>query len=65
MAEDRKRIKPKRKSRRLGFVDAQLEGLRRRWQNATSDREKSDVSDQIRAWTVFRPERLGPSDGKS
>jgi hypothetical protein len=54
-----KRIKPKRKSRRAGFVEAQLEGLRRRWENATDDREKSEVSEQIRAWSAFKPERFG------
>lgn len=49
-----KRIKPKRKSRRLGFVEARLEELRRRWENATSDREKDEVSEQIRAWSAFQ-----------
>jgi hypothetical protein len=61
--EDRKRIRPKRKSRRLGFVEARLEELRRRWENATDDREKGEVSEQIRAWTSFKPERFG--SGKS
>jgi hypothetical protein len=59
MAENRKRIKPKRKSRRLGFVEARLEELRRHWENATDDREKSGVSEQIREWQAFRPERFG------
>lgn len=63
MAEDRKRIKPKRKSRRLGFVEARLEELRRRWENATDEREQSEISSQIREWSAFRPEVFG--SGKS
>jgi hypothetical protein len=59
-----KRIKPKRKSRRLGFVEARLEELRRRWENATSDREKDELSEHIRAWSAFGPEQLGHSGGK-
>jgi hypothetical protein len=58
-----KRIKPKRKSRRLGFVEARLEELRRRWENATGDREKSEISSQIREWSAFKPEVFG--SGKS
>lgn len=54
-----KRIKPKRKSRRAGFVESQLEGLRRRWENSTSDREKSEISSQIREWSALKPERIG------
>jgi hypothetical protein len=40
------RDKPERKSGRAGFVDARLEELRRRWERATDDREKSEVSEQ-------------------
>lgn len=40
------RNKPGRKSGRAGFVDARLEELRRRWERATDDREKSEVSEQ-------------------
>jgi hypothetical protein len=63
--EERKRIiRPKRKSRRLGFVDARLEELRRRRENATGDREKDELSGQIREWQAFTPERSAPSGGK-
>ncbi len=51
------------KSGRAGFVDARLEELRRRWENATDDREKSELSEQIREWQSFRPERPAPSRG--
>jgi hypothetical protein len=37
------RAKPERKSGRAGFVDARLEELRRRWENATDEREKTEV----------------------
>jgi hypothetical protein len=36
--------KPERKSGRAGFVDARLEELRRRWENATDERAKIEVS---------------------
>jgi hypothetical protein len=52
-----KRDKPGRKSGRAGFVDARLEELRRRWENATDEREKTEVSEQIREWQSFKPER--------
>ena len=55
------RDKPERKSGRAGFVDARLEQLRRRWENATDEREKTEVSEQIREWHSFRPERTAPS----
>jgi hypothetical protein len=55
------RNKVERKSCRAGFVDARLEDLRRQWENATDEREKSEVSDQIREWQSFRPERSAPS----
>jgi hypothetical protein len=42
-------------------VDARLEELRRRWENATDEREKNEVSEQIREWQLFRPERFAPS----
>lgn len=61
--EYRRGNKPKRKSRRLGFTESQLERLRRRWENATDDREKGEISSQIREWTAFRPEAFG--SGKS
>jgi hypothetical protein len=54
------RDKPARKSGRAGFVDARLEELRRRWENGTNEREKAEVSDQIREWQSFRPERSAP-----
>ena len=58
------REKPERESGRAGFVDARLEELRRRWENATDEREKAEVSEQIREWQSFRPERSAPSGGK-
>lgn len=58
------RDKPERKSGRAGFVDARLEELRRRWENATDDREKSEVSEQIREWQAFKPERSAPPGGR-
>jgi len=51
------------KSGRAGFVDARLEELRGRWETATDDREKTEVSEQIREWQSFRPERPAPSRG--
>jgi hypothetical protein len=51
------RDKPERKSGRAGFVDARLEELRRRWETATDERVKSELSEQIREWQSFRPER--------
>jgi hypothetical protein len=58
------RDKPERKSGRAGFVEAKLEELRRRWDNATDEREKAEVSEQIREWQSFRPERSAPSRGR-
>jgi hypothetical protein len=55
------RDRPERKSGRAGFVDARLEELRRRWENATDEREKNELSEQIREWQSFRPERSAPS----
>ena len=52
-----RRDKPEKKSGRAGFVDAKLEELRRRWENATDEREKTEVSEQIREWQSFKPER--------
>ena len=60
----RHRDKPERKSARAGFVDARLDELRRRWENATDEREKNEVSEQIREWQSFRPERSAPSDAR-
>jgi hypothetical protein len=56
--------KPERKSGRAGFVSARLEELRRRWENSTDEREKNELSEQIREWQSFRPERSAPSDGR-
>ena len=58
------RDRPERKSGRAGFVDARLEELRRRWENATDEREKTEVSEQIREWQSFRPERTAPSGSR-
>jgi hypothetical protein len=58
------RDKPERKSGRAGFVDARLEKLRRRWENATDEREKTEVSEQIREWQSFKPERSAPTRGR-
>jgi hypothetical protein len=58
------RDQPERKSGRAGFVDARLEELRRRWENATDEREKTEVSEQIREWQSFKPERSAPSRGR-
>jgi hypothetical protein len=58
------REKPAPKSGRAGFVEAKLEELRRRWDNATDEREKAEVSEQIREWQSFRPERSAPSRGR-
>jgi len=52
------------KSARAGFVEARLEELRRRWDKATDEREKSEVSEQIREWQSFKPERSAPSRGR-
>jgi hypothetical protein len=54
------RDKPERKSGRVGFVEGRLNELRRRWEKATGEREKSEVSEQIREWQSFRPERSAP-----
>ncbi len=58
------RDKPERNSARAGFVDARLEELRRRWENATDERKKNEVSEQIREWQSFKPERSAPSGGR-
>ena len=58
------RDKVERKSGRAGFVEARLEELRRRWETATNEREKSEVSEQIREWQSFRPERSAPTGGR-
>jgi len=58
------REQPKRRPGRAGFVDARLEELRRRWENAIDEREKTEVSEQIREWQSFRPERSAPSSGR-
>jgi hypothetical protein len=58
------RDKPEKKTGRAGFVEAKLEELRRRWEAATTEREKSEVSEQIREWQSFKPERSAPSGGR-
>ncbi len=58
------RDKPERKSGRVGFVEGRLEELRRRWDNATTEQEKAEVSEQIREWQSFKPERSAPSRGR-
>jgi len=58
------REKPAPKSGRAGFVEARLEELRRRWETATDERQKSEISEQIREWQAFRPERSAPSGGR-
>ena len=57
------RDKPVHKSGRVGFVEGRLNELRRRWENATDEREKSEVSEQIREWQSFRPDRSAASGG--
>jgi hypothetical protein len=57
------RDKPVHKSGRVGFVEGRLNELRRRWENTTDEREKSEVSEQIREWQSFRPERSASSGG--
>jgi hypothetical protein len=56
-----RRDKPAPKSGRAGFVEAKLEELHRRWDAATDEREKAEVSEQIREWQSFRPERSAPA----
>ncbi len=58
------RDKPERKSGRIGFVEGRLEELRRRWEQATDERQKAELSEQIREWQAFRPERSGSSGGR-
>jgi hypothetical protein len=57
------REKPEPKKGRAGFVEAKLEELRRRWEAAKDDREKAEVSEQIREWQSFRPERSSSGGG--
>ena len=58
------RDKPERKSGRAGFVEAKLDELRRRWETATDERVKSEISEQIREWQSFRPERTSGGGGR-
>lgn len=60
----RNREKPERKSGRASFVDGRLEELRRRWERATDEREKAEISEQIREWQSFKPERSASSGGR-
>jgi hypothetical protein len=57
------RNKPERKSGRVGFVEGRLNELRRRWENAADEREKSELSEKIHEWRSFRPERSAPTSG--
>ena len=59
----RDRNKPERKSGRVGFVEGRLEELRRQWENATDERKKGELSEQIREWQSFRTERPARSGG--
>ncbi len=58
------REKPAKKSGRAGFVEAKLDELRRRWDEAKTEVEKAEVSEQIREWQAFKPERSAPSGGR-
>jgi hypothetical protein len=58
------RNKPEKKSGRVGFVEGRLDELRRRWECATGEREKSEISEQIREWQSFRPERSSSGGGR-
>jgi hypothetical protein len=60
----RGREKPVKKSGRAGFVEAKLDELRRRWDEAKTEVEKAEVSEQIREWQAFKPERSAPSGGR-
>jgi hypothetical protein len=59
-----RRDKPEKKSGRAGFVDAKVEELRRRWEGTTDEREKSELSEQIREWQAFKPERSTTGGGR-
>jgi hypothetical protein len=58
------RDKPEKKTGRAGFVEGRLDELRRRWELATDERQKAEISEQIREWQSFRPERSASSGGK-
>jgi hypothetical protein len=58
------RDKPEKKTGRAGFVEGRLDELRRRWELATDERQKAEISEQIREWQSFRPERSSSSGGK-
>ena len=58
------RDKTEKKTGRAGFVEAKLEELRRRWDAATTEREKTEVSEQISEWQSFRPERSNSGGGR-
>ena len=58
-------IAPLLKDPILGFAQAtRLEELRHRWDHATDEREKTEVSEQIREWQSFKPERSAPAGGR-
>jgi hypothetical protein len=59
------RDKTDNRSGRPGFVEAQLEELRLWREQATDEREKTEISEQIREWQAFRPERSATSRGRS
>jgi hypothetical protein len=52
------RDKPERKSGRVGFVEGRTQRAATRWENATDEREKSEVSAQIREWQSLRPRAI-------
>ena len=64
MAYGRREKPEKNKSGRAGFVDARLEELRRRWEATTDERVKAEVSEQIREWQSFKPERSSGGGGR-
>ena len=64
MAYGRRDKPEKSKSGRAGFVDARLEELRRRWESTTDERVKAEVSEQIREWQSFKPERSSGGGGR-
>ena len=64
MAYGRREKPEKNKSGRAGFVDARLEELRRRWEATTDERVKAEVSEQIREWQAFKPERSSGGGGR-
>lgn len=58
------RDKPEKKTGRASFVEGRLDELRRQWESATDERRKSEISEQIREWQSFRPEKSASSGGR-